>query len=376
MPEELVIIDLEGFYHFPWGRGKLCSKSDKYKAAQSAESLRELFPGTDFGNLPLPKESTQATQAFKASGLELKENDDVPKPNGKLLTPRETNENATNGNEKLDQEKDKSLGHISVEETAKNEDVVEGGGGLVTSPSVIAGNDSGIRTGKEHTAANDSKSRHEELITDSLKPGQQSTEDTAESCNKNDNPDNKYDIYKHGCSEVLIPKYEFVKKEVTPEQRSIASRTLLSLRRSDDAALDDIRIFNAQDNFVVNSCTIHVELRDTANKELSSDDIKLMETDEALVQQPDEINNGADSITTMIDKTESEQVSSVVEEATDLRNAGKDTSVDGSQNCQSEAAVKLGKSKESILGPLLLEKEKVKEIRRRLQQILPFQVSC
>lgn len=78
-------------------------------------------------------------------------------------------------------------------------------------------------------------------------------------------------------SEMVIPKAELECYEVDGTLTSVASRTLLSLRRAEDCSFEDIRVFNAQDNFVVKSCEIEVKLRDPDESGASDNFVRITE---------------------------------------------------------------------------------------------------
>ena len=176
---------------------------------------------------------------------------------------------------------------------------------------------------------------------------------------------------------MLLPQYEVVyRKQITEHLSAIASRTLLSVRRFDEEALEDIRIFNASDNFVVNSCAIRTKLRDAEreNKDLCEQVVTVVEGSAEI-----ELDDTLASI------TESNQI-----EAADPRSEPSTEQVEATESAaipeakekgasktvksSSESGIELEVKKMKLLDTLLLKKEKTKQIWNNLLEILPFQV--
>ena len=360
MPEELVIVDLDGFYHFPWGRGKMCSKSDKFKMPEGSEDLGELFPGLP-KEVPIPKESTPArlaatlrqdtsTETVNHDGVNAAAESSEVAPEGMIIKDKGSSHcNVKDSEEETDKEIDDNPDSVTkLKDTA------------ATSSNPSAGKETSQKVeGSKDSLKFDDASRQESIVEETLETAKNATSDI-EKISAKENTDTEYTVHKHGCSELAFPAFEGVKvKEIQPEQHTIASRTLLSLRRSDDAALDDIRIFNAQDNFVVNSCTINLQLR--PEEELDSCATDTMETGDNVIK--------CNEITSeMASEMEVSELSHVREKRRKLG----DKSLRRGRN---DGETKSEKERERIMGRLLLKKETTKQIAQRLQQIYPFQVS-
>ena len=360
MPEELVIVDLDGFYHFPWGRGKMCSKSDKFKMPEGSEDLGELFPGLP-KEAQIPKESTPAT---RAATLRQDNSRETVNHDG-VNAPAESSVVAAEGMII----KDIGSSHCNENETDKDVDdnpdsVRKLKDTAATSSDPSAGKETSQNVeGSKDRLKFDDASRQESIVEEALVATKNATSDVERTSAK-ENTDTEYTVHKHGCSELAFPAFEGVKvKEIQPEQHTIASRTLLSLRRSDDAALDDIRIFNAQDNFVVNSCTINLQLR--PEEDLDSCATDTMETGDNVIK--------SNEITS---EMTSEMASEMeVGELSHVREKRKKLGDKSFRRGTNDGETKSEKERERIMGRLLLKKETTKQIAQRLQQIYPFQVS-
>ena len=443
-------MDLEGFYQFPWGRGKLASKSEKFK--QSTEELQELFPGTDLKQLKLPQESTPVVPAnLTAPVVESSPHvdgnesspvvDSSPDVGGKVSSSVVESSPHVNGKELA------AAGDIEVSESLtkavgskESGSVAENVGSALTSDDkdntdvrecdintrqVIASNGNQNDDGTKSVTDNE-KSANDSVLEQIEEPesDDMGVEEAKKTVDSSENFGVKYDVLKHGSSELLLPQYEVVfKKELTQQQTTIASRTLLNLRRSDEEALEEIRIFNAQDNFVVNSCVICVKLRE---KEKSASNAKGSVCSEA-TQDFDsgrglesvsartglDIANGSsetidkvasgntdhDSFTDpeiasvsteTLDKVADVRTETEDSEATDLASESVCTTMDEQETetkrkeymnkkdvysrLQNEARRKEDDEKEKILDRLLLRREKITKVWSNLQLILPFQV--
>ena len=459
LPEELVIVDLEGFYRFPWGRGKMGSKSEKCK--QSAESLQEFFPGTDLKKLKLPKESTPApgNEELAAIDEESDDEDSASATESRMKVdsskPRDSEDKLVDGESLGSAKESRVNADISkpVDSGAKLDDTektstVDEVGEISEAPSETSNVESvkeseiNMDAGSVTKAFNIKKSsssgdtndveppkRQVDSAPASEKQGKAKSDDkgsekTTEKADTSEKPKVHYDVVKHGSSEMLLPQYELFFKEISQEQSTIASRTLLSLRRSDEEALDEIRIFNAQDNFVVNSCAILVKLKDNeksaANDEGSvrskanqdMDSVKDSESAKGVHERTfgdseketgasvssDVMNKVTDVHTVTedleptstvsepdsqeISKTSSETVSVEFESThsnIEIQKTGKQrkeymNKKDVYWRSRREARDLEDREREKILGSLFLSKEKIWEVWNNLQLILPFQV--
>ena len=461
LPEELVIVDLEGFYRFPWGRGKMGSKSEKCK--QSAESLQEFFPGTDLKKLKLPQESTPAPGVEELAAIveEGDDEDSAPVTESRMEVdsskPRDSEEKRVGGESICSAKESRETADVSepagpgakLDDTEKSSSVDEVGeiseepSDTVESSNVkeseikldAASKAKDFNLKKSSSSADtnvvEPTRRQVDSAPTSEKQGKaksdnKDSEKTTEKADTSQKPKVHYDVVKHGSSEMLLPQYELFFKEISQEQSTIASRTLLSLRRSDEEALDEIRIFNAQDNFVVNSCAILVKLKDNeksaandegSNQSNANQDMDSVKDSESLRVQGEQERTLGDS-----EKETGESVSSdVMDKVTDASTVTEDsqpTSAESEQASQEiskkrsetisvesesthsvqgnketdkkrkeymnkkdvywrsrrEARDQEDREREKILGSLFLGREKILEVWNNLQLILPFQV--
>lgn len=386
MPEELVIVDMEGFYHFPWGRGKLASRAESFK--MSTENLKELFPGTDFRNLKPPEKLHPAVDTISKTLVTNADAASSPNAEKESLKgtdghdPTEKDEGIQRENSetvKMDVNADTVGIHGDVFKRVKGNDVsgkeITAKSGMESnaidtgSDQMVAPTDSGAVPSKSFandrfTAEADENNKSEPDISMRQEENAGSLSGKGDDISENSsaNPDLKFKVYKHGSSEILLPHYEVVfKKELSQHQQNIASRTLLSLRRSDEEALEEIRIFNAQDNFVVNSCAVFVKLK--GNEKIST--IPSIDTAihvEMTGTQSSEVDTKPDSS----DKSKQE---------TSAKGVLKCTSKKGKEKLESDEIKRWEVKKEKLLQNLYVRKEKIKKIWDNLQQILPFQVS-
>ena len=482
LPEEFVIVDLEGFYQFPWGRGKMGSKSEKCK--QSAESLQEFFPGTDLKRLKLPEESTPAPGAKQLeplvenidhgdeesdsvndsrmdvdgkgpadseakvvdsenadSGKELRMDVDAEKPNDSVevvgvrleksssaadtenvkshekedpTSDSKLSSNVTNKDSNAQKEKTVSeslnVDAQNVKESAAGTEVVESDNTNIKDSDdekdkAIENKDKSKAVTEKAKSANEPES---ELHIKS-KPDNTGVGKTKETDNSSETPKVQYDVVKHGSSELLLPKYELFFKQISQQQSTIASRTLLSLRRSDEEALDEIRIFNAQDNFVVNSCAIRVNLKEEKNGAngkgaLNSNSEKGLESvgSQAVLESASSNSETVNKVTSdhtdhealekesasvsseIVDKAQEDSEATILDP--DSVHAGINDQGTGKKRkeymnkkdvywrTRKEARVQEDDERERILGSLFLRGEKIQEVWNNQQLILPFQV--
>lgn len=215
LPEELVIIDMDGFYKFPWGRGKknFQTKGDKYlkvlKQAQ-ASGKEDSESRKTTGDKEKPGEATQS-QSIQAmdyddeSDEELhpfaKKTDSLERPIGKAVEG----------------------GHSSVSDEINADNNIESSGKKISS---------------------DGKQKNSSEMNQNVETG-------------------PFTHVLTNSSHVIISTKDTISEpSIVGVVSAMASRTLLSLKRTDNLSVDEIRIFNAQDNFVVKSCSIDVRIKD------------------------------------------------------------------------------------------------------------------
>lgn len=216
MPQELVIVDMEGFYRFPWGRGKTGSSQTK-----GDKVLQDL----------------KVAHSEKEKMLEKTALNEKDKTSGSLPEQEEKERQTSTDNDGQARDKDVDI------ETDRS---IDGNQAKDVSP----GKDDGP-SGRKESEVKDAD--------------QNSTENEKKNTGGKNTQDN-YTSVKTNHTTIIIPNVDSVDEEVVDQVQGtgsvFASRTLLSLRRAEDCSFDDIRIFNAQDNFVVNSCEIGIKIRD------------------------------------------------------------------------------------------------------------------
>lgn len=245
MPQELVIVDMKGFYNFPWGRGKGAShntKGDRVLQGIKAHSSKD-----------------------KSTDKDDKKVEDVGNDTDKYLDDSDDEMAIAALDAKVEAER--------VETAAKN----------ILSGTVDKSNAETVDTNVEDCleVGNGSEERTEvcnvqkesevnsESVDDKTEGDQLGTEKDkdADASATTAGPEVTILTTKH--SNIIIPMSDPI-PETNIENcivSAIASRTLLSLRRAEDCSFEDIRIFNAQDNFVVNSCEIGIKIQDHSGED-------------------------------------------------------------------------------------------------------------
>lgn len=205
MPDELVTIDMTGFYDFPWGRGKkkfirdrIAKQTGSKQTSESAVS-GETMDYDDDSEDELPPLSSKTSSLGKKSA-----SDGTREEKGQ---EKDTNSSESHG----------------------------------TSIDVAASGDSGSKSTSESDNREASSSAAESVSMEG------------------------FTHVRTKCSHVVVPPAALFPEQPAEDcpPASVASRTLLSLMRSENLSTDDIRIFNAQDNFVLKSCGIDLALRES-----------------------------------------------------------------------------------------------------------------
>ena len=132
------------------------------------------------------------------------------------------------------------------------------------------------------------------------------------------------------------------KREIIKDQGSKASRALITMRRSRAEGANNLKVYNVQDYFVINRCTLKVgiDMSNRAVQECKMDQISFEEAD----KQP-----------------------SCLEKSS--------TGSELSQQKQKRKSKKKKPVEYSVLPELTLPSSKIKQIANRLTKTLPFQVS-
>ena len=342
MPDDLVIVDMVGFYNFPWGRGKTFGlsnkgeqtneetsptkaadgKKSKKTAKKKKESSREVTEDTlleaieevmedDFeddnaqpeeitvtvepsGDLTIHE--TDYTERMEETGSDMDEGaglvtlsrreDEIvlevmKKGKGlKSITPLYNPKYSKRGTGNVNKESEESVveddNDTYVESPTKKKLTFKETANLC---SVEREN---VKLTKSKIETLDKKSKSSEIIItknkamDHQQTAGNEKEKGEEGSNTEVDMEESFTVKakeftqvntKH--SEIVIPKAEI--QNFGQEDYTCASRTLLSLRRAEDCSYEDIRVFNAQDNFVVKSCEIKVKIRNP--KESNEDNI-------------------------------------------------------------------------------------------------------
>ena len=267
MPQELVIVDMEGFYKFPWGRGKNTSsqtKGDKMLQDLKLPQTSKVVKSTDNKSKkdkenPDDKSKQDTESADDKSKQDEESADDKNKQDKESLEDKSKQDNDTVSNiSKKDDLVEESA--IDVEYTRNttresdkevvDKEIADDISAIKNSENEIVGKtnekDKDIYTGSSKSDT-DLKNEDKEKMKVITKAGSDlNSGSTHVSCNH---------------TTIVIPDLDQQLMELPGTAAGIASRTLLSLRRAEDCSFDDIRIFNAQDNFVVNSCEIGIKIR-------------------------------------------------------------------------------------------------------------------
>ncbi|XP_053377869.1 uncharacterized protein LOC128547945 [Mercenaria mercenaria] len=299
MPQELVIVDMEGFYKFPWGRGK--NSSSQTKGDKMLQDIK------------MPQTHKDKRSGARSEGSET----DI---GGKVRRERESRTNL----DKEEQVPTENSGRAM--ETAED---IEDENRKTKGSGKLLGKDSIERTDSKETSNKTIEKGKEEM----------SNECTHISTNH---------------STVVVPDWDLPEQtgELPGTIAGIASRTLLSLRRAEDCSFDEIRIFNAQDYFVVNSCEIGIKIRDNLEEGKSGNPtVKKVAKDKSKDSNKEEKG---------MDKN--------IENATvkDDENAEKANSEEEEMSL---------KEKMKRVSQLLLDKGKIRNIYTELQRLLPFQIN-
>ncbi|XP_060566470.1 general transcription factor 3C polypeptide 1-like [Ruditapes philippinarum] len=318
MPQELVIVDMEGFYKFPWGRGKNSSsqtKGDKIlQEIKHPESSRDKLSEC---SAEQSKEDENAEKDTNGKVSKLSNTDDKVENNAMDIED-ETNTTSQTDQEVNKETVDKPASKKCSKEIPKDKEEHETDlSGPSTSSTKVTGDsdklkgveksESNVSTGSTHISTN-----HSTVVIPDL--------DQA-----------------HQTSDALPGTVA-----------GIASRTLLSLRRAEDCTCDDIRIFNAQDNFVVNACDIGIKIR--KDQEEGKGGNPLLTKVSAGEDKTKHTAKGSHiSNQILTDKTAVDEVDERTEE-------------------------KLMKERMDNVSKLLLDKTRIKDIYTNLQKLLPFQI--
>lgn len=300
MPDDLVIVDMEGFYNFPWGRGKtygFTTKADKNlqeigevkKQKQSAKAVKKPGETTGISHADQSREATITDETDQEEEITVSFDQ-----SGELIVSRMeagVDEAGPSGiNTDKDENKYGDTAEIEDMDIQDGEDTLETDGQIKKKLSVKeALKLCPVKCGNVKVTELKSKSLSHKLKSTNVitniveeKQAEKEVKDSESETVDNETEElfvvkaKEFTIVSTKHSEITIPKAEVENYDLEGTASSIASRTLLSLRRAEDCSFEDIRVFNAQDNFVLKSCELKVRLRDPKDTDTSENFTKVV----------------------------------------------------------------------------------------------------
>lgn len=429
MPDDLAIVDMKGFYSFPWGRGKVAScnsKADRTlqnRGTAGQEKDREMAPtgqpdggdsddeaGADGGGVDgAAKPSTSSAAVGGPEGDEseadlLLEVDSAEEIVVKKCAREEESsqagledEDSRQSDSIVLQYKDGELKTVSEFEEMV-EDSQDGSGALMktrgtkgsadnlddgTDANTVSGSKTSEKGGSRDVDAGQFKKKLTvkeknkvcEIQAGPVKVTEFKSKVLSIKDKNVEKLEMKDDDFDETCTfdydeplNLVTPRchVEFQKyEEAGPEadflaNSSIASRTFVTLRRAEGVSFEEIRVFNAQDNFVLKSCAIQLKFRRSIEAGMS---------DKPRLYQ---IKDG-NKIEAFVAKSGLQEIQ--IEK--DLSAAGKktpQTNQEKQDNTFTTNKEKETKEKDGIQ-KFILSKEKMKEVWIKIQRLLPFSVS-
>ncbi|KAH3880119.1 hypothetical protein DPMN_004032, partial [Dreissena polymorpha] len=170
-------------------------------------------------------------------------------------------------------------------------------------------------------------------------------------------------------SEIVLPKPDTDFTNADPMcSSSVASRTFVCLRRVEDCSFEDIRVFNAQDNFVLKSCQIKLRLLDG-------------EIDENKKNYGVEIFDENVETGEIVWKNDENSALNAASGNNENNAQNSDSKIKGNRNEMSDINVEAGnkmietKNVENGIKDLVLEKSRMKKIWENLHKLIPFQIN-
>ncbi|KAL4226792.1 General transcription factor 3C polypeptide 1 [Mactra antiquata] len=312
MPQELVIVDMEGFHNFPWGRGKGATHNTK---------------------------GDKALQGFKSVGK-----DNTTNSNGK-------NKYMDDSDDDIDMEMKQTMKADNKEEEKK---IKSDTSQISDAKKSILNEEAkqGTSTSSENVENNDEKIENVSNLDNNEVNVDEVISDETQCANEEIGTAKDLTVVTSKHCNIIIPTADPIPEFNTETGlvSAIASRTLISLRRSEDYTFDDLRIFNAQDNFVVNSCEIGVKITDDIKDEDNDTNDEVVEADVNKV-----IEKSDASIKCLVDNDTSNQMET-----------DQSISLEGDMDCD-----RLQKKRFSSL---LIGKDKIHRILDEMQQLLPFSI--
>ena len=307
MPSDLVVIDMEGFRNFPWGRGKSSTHRSDH-TLQALQNKTHPRPGpsgmsikstTGTQNSSVLEEGIEESEAILEGNRSVTDSDAVTEIfgsgepvsyeiDGKEVQSREDITDVGKMDlkeQKMDTEEEGNSDNwpvVQIQETSdkpvrktgESDKHADGAMDYKLSQTSAANTDSGLLQTEDTSGFSESRTGDKKVdYTD-----KDSESFLTEKSDKTDKLE-EYSILKNGSSTILMPANE---QKFSLDQslidlncyHGVASRTLISLRRAEGpvrCTVEDIRLFNAQDNFVVKSCEIEIKIRKSG---LGSDKVK------------------------------------------------------------------------------------------------------
>ncbi|XP_052781607.1 general transcription factor 3C polypeptide 1-like isoform X3 [Mya arenaria] len=320
LPDELVIVDMKGFYNFPWGRGKQSTTPSNTKADKTLRDIHEQKTRgkkQEQQGVATQSNSEEVTKDI-GQGFEKEQQGDSVQSDSEIILEVDSSGKMTvkNGSPKSGKKHD-AAEHLGADEQKKDGNLIASTSPRRVSDEIVLE----VRNG-ELTAVNDkevdvdvemvenkAQEAGEDSVTtadnrkvpqthkgpdnvemedsyqgqpmgDHIIPNNQAADKVVS--NEDDDIDETHGVQAQEFTHLItphgvfvIPKPEEDNTQIGPvgSSSSIASRTFVCLRRAEECSFEDIRVFNAQDNFVVKSCLLKMKISDKKNREVGNEGV-------------------------------------------------------------------------------------------------------